>query len=66
MDNVFYIDQTVYFKEWVPYADDHLTGKDFFSDGVHSSAMTYAIWGSKVGNYAVKNILCPTVTFFVT
>ena len=57
MTNVFYIDQAIHFKDWIHYADGNLTVKDFFSDGVHPSAMTYAIWGNKVGNYAIENVL---------
>ncbi len=57
-NNVYYIDKAIHFKEWVHHAEGKmLTPKDFFSDGVHPSAMTYAIWGNKVGNFAMENVL---------
>jgi lysophospholipase L1-like esterase len=57
-NNVYYIDQAIHFEDWIHYAEGkELTVQDFFSDGVHPSAMTYAIWGNKVGSFAVENVL---------
>jgi lysophospholipase L1-like esterase len=56
-NNVFYVDNTISFADWLKRADSDkpLTVQDFFSDGVHPSAMTYGIWGEEIGKFIIKN-----------
>jgi lysophospholipase L1-like esterase len=56
-ENVFYINEKITFKEWLKRVDKGKTATDFFSDGVHPSAMTYGLWGKEVGTFALKNVL---------
>jgi lysophospholipase L1-like esterase len=53
--NVFYINEKILLKDWLSK-----TGKtelDFFSDGVHPSALTYGIWGQETVEYLVDKKL---------
>ena len=54
-NNVFYISEVITFKNWIQKTDKHLTVKDFFSDGVHPSGLTYQIWGRETGKYILEN-----------
>lgn len=56
-NNVFYIDEKLLFKDWIKRTEAHLTVHDFFSDGVHPSAMTYKMWGEDVGKFIIENTL---------
>jgi lysophospholipase L1-like esterase len=55
-ENVFYVNEKITFKKWIKRADKDLTPTDFFSDGVHPSAMTYGMWGKEIGHFIMKNI----------
>jgi lysophospholipase L1-like esterase len=52
--NVFYIDEQLRFEDWIKRTDGNLTVDDFFSDGVHPSAMTYGMWGNEVGKFIIE------------
>jgi lysophospholipase L1-like esterase len=52
--NVFYIDEQLRFEDWIKKTDGNLTVDDFFSDGVHPSAMTYGMWGNEVGKFIIE------------
>jgi len=54
-DNVFYISEIITFQNWINKTDKTLTVNDFFSDGVHPSALTYQLWGRETGKYIVEN-----------
>jgi lysophospholipase L1-like esterase len=55
--NVFYVDKKISFEDWLTQPNGQLTVHDFFSDGVHPSAMTYGIWGEEIGKFIVENAL---------
>jgi lysophospholipase L1-like esterase len=54
-NNVFYVDKTIRFDDWLSRTNGQSTVHDFFSDGVHPSAMTYGIWGEEIGKFIVQN-----------
>jgi lysophospholipase L1-like esterase len=56
-NNVFYVDQKIRFKDWLTRTNGQLTVDDFFSDGVHPSAMTYGIWGEEIGKFIVEKAI---------
>jgi lysophospholipase L1-like esterase len=56
-NNVFYIDGKIRLKDWLKRVEKGMSPSDFFSDGVHPSAMTYGLWGKEVGEYIVKKVL---------
>ena len=53
--HVSYMDETIRLKDWIKRKDGNWTPADLFSDGVHPSATTYAIWGEEIGQFALKN-----------
>jgi lysophospholipase L1-like esterase len=53
-DYVFYIDEKIVLKDWIKKTGGHLKATDFFSDGVHPSAMTYGLWGKEVGAFILE------------
>jgi lysophospholipase L1-like esterase len=53
-DNVHYIDEKITLKDWIKKTGGQMKPKDFFSDGVHPSAMTYRVWGKEVGTFIVN------------
>jgi lysophospholipase L1-like esterase len=55
-ENVFYVDEKITFKKWIKRTNKDLTPADFFSDGIHPSAMTYGMWGNEIGRFILKNI----------
>ena len=54
-NNVSYMDEPIRLKDWIKHIDGNWTSADLFSDGVHPSAITYAIWGEEIGRFALKN-----------
>ncbi len=53
-NNVSYMDKPICVKDWISRTDSHLTSVDLFSDGVHPSATTYAIWGEEIGRFVIE------------
>jgi lysophospholipase L1-like esterase len=52
---VKYANQSIRFEEWLQKANqENLSLASFFSDGVHPSALTYALWGKEIANLAVE------------
>ena len=47
--NVFYMDNTIRLKDWMQ--NGVYQASDFFSDGVHPSALTYALWGKSIATF---------------
>lgn len=56
-DNVSFLDQKLSFEDWIHKFDRPMSSSDFFSDGVHPSALTYQTWGQDVGKYIFENNL---------
>jgi lysophospholipase L1-like esterase len=54
-EKVFYINDKITLDKWIHKFDAHLTDKDFFSDGVHPSAVTYRVWGNEIAGFVLKN-----------
>ena len=52
-NNVSYMDETIRIKDWISRTDGNWTSADLFSDGVHPSALTYAIWGEEIGRFVM-------------
>lgn len=51
---VKYLNEEIHFDEWIGKAGENATITTFFSDGVHPSALTYAIWGRQIGAFALQ------------
>jgi lysophospholipase L1-like esterase len=47
--NVFYMNETIRLKDWMQ--GGIYEAQDFFSDGVHPSALTYALWGKSIADF---------------
>lgn len=56
-EKVFYINDKITLKKWIHKFDAHMTDKDFFSDGVHPSAVSYGVWGNEVAGFILKNVI---------
>lgn len=56
-DHVSFLDQKMSFENWMHKFDRPMKASDFFSDGVHPSALTYQTWGQDVGKYIFENNL---------
>jgi lysophospholipase L1-like esterase len=52
--NLYYIAEPIRFEGRI---EGNLNLFDYFSDGVHPSALTYRIWGQDIGEFILKNIL---------
>jgi lysophospholipase L1-like esterase len=53
---VSFIDEVITFDNYIKKTGSNLTVNDFFSDGIHPSAMTYSIWGGDVGVFIVNKM----------
>jgi lysophospholipase L1-like esterase len=51
---VYYPDEVIRLSEWVKRFDEELHSKDFFSDGVHPSALTYRLWAADLSRFIDK------------
>jgi lysophospholipase L1-like esterase len=51
--DVFYNNEKMTLKDWLKKTNK--TGADFFSDGVHPSALAYGIWGNETIEYLAEN-----------
>ena len=51
---LYYVDRPIKFKDWAERAGSEVSIDDLFSDGVHPSAQTYALWGEEVGEFMGK------------
>lgn len=52
---VYYAAKCLVLKEWFKIHGAHLKRSDFFSDGVHPSALTYRIWAETTGEFMLEN-----------
>ena len=55
--NTFYINEAFTFGQWHDKISGDYTAEDFFSDGVHPSALTYRLWGEDIASYFHQNVL---------
>lgn len=55
---LFYFDYVVSMEEWIVYSE-HQDPADFFSDGVHPSALTYELWGKDTARFIHESVLLP-------
>jgi len=53
---VYFPDRPIRFKEWAAKAPDGLEVEDFFSDGVHPSRLTYAMWAEALADFALEQL----------
>lgn len=52
-DDLYFISDKLQYSEWLQRYPDK-PREEFFSDGVHPSAFTYARWAEDIGEYIVK------------
>lgn len=58
---IFYTNEVIRLSEWSDIYKDKLHPSDFFSDGVHPSALTYKLWADNLARFiAEKGILLKT------
>jgi lysophospholipase L1-like esterase len=53
-DNLVYLSEPINFDTWRQKADRNVPMKEFFSDGVHPSALTYQLWGEQIAERACE------------
>jgi lysophospholipase L1-like esterase len=57
-DKTYFMSEKLTLDNWIKKSNQHLEQKDFFSDGVHPSKLTYQTWANDVANFIAKeNIL---------
>jgi lysophospholipase L1-like esterase len=52
-DNLVYLSEPIDFDAWRMETGRDVPMKDFFSDGVHPSALTYKLWGAQIAERMV-------------
>lgn len=52
--NVFYTNEVIRLSEWSDRFADDLQPTDFFSDGVHPSALTYELWAKDLAGFIAE------------
>jgi lysophospholipase L1-like esterase len=52
--NVYYQSQNITLKDWIVRMNINSTEKDFFSDGVHPSKLTYQNWAKDFSSFIVQ------------
>jgi len=57
-ENVWFATERLQLNYWLDHFEGKYTDKDFFSDGVHPSELTYKTWAEEVAQFIIqKNIL---------
>mgnify|MGYP001800372471 CR=1 FL=1 len=54
-DYLYYFDYVITLEEWIERYEEANEPADFFSDGVHPSALTYKLWGGETAKFIHKN-----------
>ncbi|MEO1053113.1 MAG: SGNH/GDSL hydrolase family protein [Bacteroidota bacterium] len=54
MPNTYYAAERITLELWSDKLDPGMSIKDFFSDGVHPSAITYQIWGREIAEMIIS------------
>lgn len=52
--DVLYMSEEIDFDSWMKKEGKEIPMKDFFSDGVHPSALTYRLWGEQIGEKIIE------------
>ena len=55
-DNLIYMSEEIDFDAWRKEEGRDVPMEEFFSDGVHPSALTYKLWGKQIGERIVKEM----------
>ena len=55
--NIYFNNEVIIFKEWLKRSGLNLPKDDFFSDGVHPSALTYKLWAQELFAFIQKHQL---------
>ncbi len=50
-DDFYFIEEPIEFEKWLQKLGGNYQINDFFSDGVHPSALTYQLWGQEIGRF---------------
>ncbi len=53
-ENIYFNNEKIILKDWMQRLDNKYTEEDFFSDGVHPSALTYQLWGKETAEYIIR------------
>jgi lysophospholipase L1-like esterase len=56
VENLEYLSEPIDFDRWRKKAGRNVPMKEFFSDGVHPSALTYGLWGEQIAERACENL----------
>jgi hypothetical protein len=51
---VYYQSQNITLKDWIARMNIEHTEKDFFSDGVHPSLLTYQTWAKDFSDFIIQ------------
>jgi lysophospholipase L1-like esterase len=54
--HIYFINQKLELAEWIDKLGGNLSSKDFFSDGVHPSKLTYQTWAEEVAIFIDQNL----------
>ena len=57
LDYLYYYDYVITLEEWIDRYEEATQPSDFFSDGVHPSALTYRIWGKETALFIHNQVL---------
>ncbi|MEL6866918.1 MAG: SGNH/GDSL hydrolase family protein [Bacteroidota bacterium] len=57
MNNVHFMDEVISFERFLQKSPDKKDKNDFFSDGVHPSALTYSIWSEEIAEFIFQRKL---------
>lgn len=57
LDYLHYFDYVITLEEWIARYEEATQPSDFFSDGVHPSALTYRIWGKETARFINEQVL---------
>lgn len=58
-DYLFYFDYVVSWEDWISHSKTR-NPADFFSDGVHPSALTYRLWGQGTARFIHESVMIET------
>ncbi len=56
-DKLVYLSEPIDFDAWRQKTGRNVPMKEFFSDGVHPSALTYLLWGEQIAERAVNQLI---------
>ncbi|GAB5409339.1 MAG: SGNH/GDSL hydrolase family protein [Balneolaceae bacterium] len=54
--NVYYYSRVITLEDWIHRLNVDADPKDFFSDGVHPSRLTYQVWAKDFSNFLIESI----------